>query len=88
MANVCEICNLEFATPAALGSHKRKHREVNTKANSEPVTIRLLVEQAPIDSKLEPNLYRCLDCGGELSLAGDGIGNYHLRCIRCWKGGE
>ena len=81
MANVCDICNLEFATPAALGSHKRTHREVKAKANnSEPMTIRLLVEQAPAKSDVQFNPYRCPDCRGELSVVGDGIGNYHLRC--------
>ena len=85
MANVCDICNLEFATPVALGSHKRKHREVKAEVNSsEPVTIRLLIEQAPINSRqtsdVQPDPYKCPDCEGELSLVGDGIGNYQLRC--------
>jgi hypothetical protein len=27
VANVCDICGLEFAAPAALGSRRRKYRE-------------------------------------------------------------
>jgi hypothetical protein len=89
MSNVCDVCNLEFATPAALGSHKRKHRELGAETDSkEPITIRVLVEQTPVNSGVQPRPYECLHCGGELSLAEDGIGNYHLRCTRCWKGDE
>lgn len=69
MAYVCETCNEEFATPAALGSHKRKHREVKAKANSsEPVTIRLLVEQAPNNSGSQFKPCVCMECGRNLEL--------------------
>ena len=67
MANICDICNMEFATPAALGSHKWKHREVKAKANSsEPVTIRLLVEQAQNNFSSQFKPYVCMECGKEL----------------------
>jgi DNA-directed RNA polymerase subunit RPC12/RpoP len=75
---------MEFATPAALGSHKRKHREPKAKANDGEVTIRLLVEQAPIESKQSDD-YKCPDCGGSLELMKDSPGIYKLRCHKCWS---
>ena len=93
MAYVCEICGSEFTTPASLGSHQRVHRNKEVKAkvsgNGSEHVIRVVVEQAPVNSDTRSSFYKCPDCNGELSLTGDGIGNYHLRCIHCWKeGGE
>jgi hypothetical protein len=87
----CEICGQEFATPAALGSHKRSHQKKgkdHAVNNSDPVTVRILVEQAPVSSSFQSNPYRCPECGDELSLAGDGVGNYSFRCLRCYEGGQ
>lgn len=89
MANICEVCNLEFATPAALGSHKRKHREPKAKANSsEPIVVKLVVEQTPVNSNPQSNPYKCLECESPLELMADGPGIYKLRCQKCYEGGE
>jgi hypothetical protein len=88
MAYICEECGKEFKTLASLGSHMRVHKGAKAKANNGEVIVRVLVEQAPIESRqydVPPNPYKCPECGGELSLAGDGVGNYQLRCLRCWN---
>ena len=85
MAYVCEVCSREFGTPGSLGSHMRVHKEPRVKANSGEVTVRILVEQAPSESRqdVQPEPYRCPDCGGSLELMHDSPGLYKLRCAVC-----
>ena len=93
MANICDVCGKECATPASLGSHQRLHRKKEVKArasgNGSEHVIRVVVEQqAPVNSDTRSSFYKCPDCGGDLTLVGDGVGNYSFRCLRCYEGGE
>jgi len=85
MAYVCEECGKEFKTLASLGSHMRIHKGAKVKANNSEVTVRVLVEQAPIESRQDVEPYKCMDCGGSLELMKDSPGIYKLRCHKCWS---
>jgi len=87
MANICKVCGREFASPAALGSHMRKHKPKEVKGSSgEPtVTVKLVVEQASHDPQPKP--YTCPECGRELEPMLDSPGIYKLQCKSCWEGG-
>ena len=93
MAYICETCGSEFTTPASLGSHQRIHKgKGKAKAGNNEVTVRILVEPPPAPNPIASNgrtsPYKCPDCGGDLTLVGDGVGNYSFRCLRCYERGE
>lgn len=80
----CEVCQAEFSSKAALGSHKRIHKDRKAKSSLEEVL-------AQIADRLnnpggEPNLYTCPACGGGLELMPDSPGIYELKCRICYEG--
>jgi hypothetical protein len=93
--NVCIVCGKEFKSKAGLANHLKSHlrdicdkRDVVVAGNTrtEPVTVRIVVEQASQPRVTSPQ-YTCPECGGDLGLMLDGPGIYKLKCQKCWKGG-
>ena len=89
----CDICQLEFKNKGALASHARVHQPKRQKATIEDL-IEVLVERlpspdAPEIRSVEGNVgYVCKACGNALEPVPDGpmgLGDYKLRCIRCWE---
>ena len=80
----CEICQAEFSSKAALGSHNRIHKDRKAKSSLEEVLVRIAERLNNLGG--EPNLYTCPACGGGLELMPNSPGIYELKCKICYEG--
>jgi len=87
MVNICEVCQAEFSTKAALGSHKRIHKVKKAKPSLEEVLAQI-ADRLNNPRGGESNLYTCPTCGSRLELMPNSPGIYELKCKICYEGGS
>ena len=83
----CEVCNFEAKSAASLGSHKHYKHGIQAKVSGfdEGLVKRLEAVAEKLESKVQPCLYTCPDCGSILAPHRDSkAGLFHLKCPKCY----